>query len=261
MTAGAPDPEDLDLTVDELAAHVGMTVRNVRAYAGRGILPPPRLEGRTGYYGREHVQRLQLVRELLDRGLTLAAIEANIRDARPATAGHTLDLLRILDEPHDVEPEIMTRDALAALAGVPRDNQLIEALAQYGLVRWLDDDTVELLQPHVVRIGSTAVALGLSPSTIIELYPLMRTRLRTIADTFVSAAVEEIVGPFIEAGLPEEDWDRVLTVIQGLMPVASQITVAILRAQLGEAIDSEISSQIGSLRLSKAAEAAARTSD
>ena len=50
-------------------------MRNVRAYAARGLIDPPRLEGRTGYYHLGHLQRLQLVREFLDRGYTLAAVE------------------------------------------------------------------------------------------------------------------------------------------------------------------------------------------
>lgn len=243
--SGPGDDEDREYTVDELAQAVGMTVRNVRAYAGRGLLPPPRLEGRTGYYNREHVQRLLLVRELLDRGITLQAVEESIRGARPATAGHTLDLLHLLDTPHDVETEIMSRDALAALAGVPRDNALIHAMEEYGLVRWLDDDLVEVVHPHVVRIGATAVSLGLGPDRIIGLYPLMRDRLREIADAFVALVLEEIVQPFVADGMPEEGWQRILAVIEELLPVSGQVTVAVLRAQLGEAIDSELTTQLG----------------
>ena len=53
----ADGDDDGELTVDELARRAGVTVRNVRAYAARGLLPPPRMVGRTGYYGREHVAR------------------------------------------------------------------------------------------------------------------------------------------------------------------------------------------------------------
>ena len=68
---------DDEFLIDGLAAHVGMTVRNVRAYAGRGILPPPRLEGRTGYYGREHVQRLgRILRPGEDKQATLYEVVA-----------------------------------------------------------------------------------------------------------------------------------------------------------------------------------------
>ncbi len=64
-----------------------MTVRNVRAYAARGLLTPPRLVGRTGYYDSEHVEQLSLVRDLLAEGLTLSAVErvlaADTRSERP----------------------------------------------------------------------------------------------------------------------------------------------------------------------------------
>ena len=51
-----------ELTIDELAARVGMTVRNIRAHQSRGLVPPPRLVGRTGFYGAEHVRRLETIR-------------------------------------------------------------------------------------------------------------------------------------------------------------------------------------------------------
>ena len=78
MTSATGDlPDDggeAELTVDELAARAGVTVRNLRAYAARGLLPPPRMAGRTGYYGREHLARLLLVREMLAEGYSLAMI-------------------------------------------------------------------------------------------------------------------------------------------------------------------------------------------
>ena len=51
-----------------------MTVRNIRAYQSRGLLPPPELRGRTGYYGAEHVARIELIRELQSEGFNLEAI-------------------------------------------------------------------------------------------------------------------------------------------------------------------------------------------
>ena len=48
-------------TIDELAREAGMTVRNVRSHHARGLLPPPEVRGRTGFYGTEHVERLRLI--------------------------------------------------------------------------------------------------------------------------------------------------------------------------------------------------------
>lgn len=249
MTDQSPGPEEF--TVDELAARAGMTVRNVRAYASRGLIEAPRLEGRTGYYTFDHLQRLQLIRELIERGYTLTAVERAVRRGTGASARHTLDLLRLLDEPHhDAEPEIMSRDALAALAGVPRDNALIVALGEFDLVEWLDDEKVRLLQPTVVRAGAAAVALGLDPKTVISLFPLLSTNLREIADAFVSGVASEIFQPFLDAGMPEDDWPRILQSIESLLPVASQVILGIFRRQLSEAIDREIGQQLGEMRAS-----------
>ena len=245
MTDQSPVAEEF--TVAELAARAGMTVRNVRAYASRGLIDAPRLEGRTGYYTREHLQRLQLVRELIDRGYTLSAVERAIRRSG-TSAGHTLDLLRLLDEPHhQAEPEVMSRDALAALAGVPRDDALIVALGEFNLVEWLDNGKVRLLQPTVVRAGAAAVALGLDAKTVISMFPLLSTNLREIADAFVSGVATEIFQPFVDAGMPEDDWPRILQSIESLLPVASQATLSIFRSQLSEAIDREIGQQLGDL--------------
>ena len=102
--------DDRELTVDELAARVGVTVRNLRAYAARGLLPPPRMVGRTGYYGREHVARLLLVREMLAEGYSLAMIERTL-DSAPATASSaTLALHRALLAPWlPPEPDVTIR--------------------------------------------------------------------------------------------------------------------------------------------------------
>src|SRR5699024_3279675 len=145
-----------EFTIDELARRAEMTVRNVRAYASRGLIPAPRLEGRTGYYGRAHLQRLRLVRALLDRGYTLAAVEEAVTATPASAAGHTLNLLDILAEPGDAEePEIMTAEELADLAQVPRDSTLIDSLATLGLVEPMDDHhTVRVLRPTVVRAGA-----------------------------------------------------------------------------------------------------------
>lgn len=248
--------EDLtrdEFTVDELAARAEMTVRNVRAYAGRGLIEPPRLEGRTGYYHRGHLQRLQLVREFLDRGYTLAAIEKALL-SRPSTAtGPALDLLHLLDEPGGgAESEVMSRDALAALAGVERDDRLIDALVEFDLAEWVegDHDRVRLLQPAIVRNGAAAVALGLPAEDVISLFPHMQAHLRAIADDFVERVVKVLVQPFLDHGLPAEEAPDVLASVEQLIPVAGQVTYAMFRREFAAAIDEEVASQLAELTAS-----------
>ena len=117
---GGPDDRDdlrereRELTVDELAARVGVTVRNLRAYSARGLLPPPRMVGRTGYYGREHVARLLLVREMLAEGYSLAMIERTLASAPPLASSATLALHRAL-----LAPWLQTHDPIATEAAFP----------------------------------------------------------------------------------------------------------------------------------------------
>ncbi len=65
---------DLRLTIGELAEAAGMTVRNVRNHQARGLLEPPSLVARTGYYGTEHLERLKLIRAMQAEGFNLEAI-------------------------------------------------------------------------------------------------------------------------------------------------------------------------------------------
>lgn len=238
-----------DLTIDQLAARVGMTVRNVRAYASRGLLPPPRLVGRTGYYSREHVHRLLLVRELLDRGYTLSAVERAMREHGPGLAGHALDLLRRLDSPVGVEeqPEEITRDTLTAMAGIDREDALVERIVYLGLAERIDDDRLLLRQPSVVRAGAQAIALGLDPDSVIDLLPVLSDHLAAIAREFVSRVREQIWRPFAEAGMPEDEWARVLRAIEALVPVAGQAVVTVFQQELASAIREALGEELGRL--------------
>ena len=69
------DQAEQELTIDELARRSGVTVRNIRAHQSRGLLPPPVVRARTGYYGPEHLARLELIREMQAEGFNLKAIE------------------------------------------------------------------------------------------------------------------------------------------------------------------------------------------
>lgn len=234
-----------EFTIDELAARAQMTVRNVRAYAGRGLIGAPRLAGRTGYYNQEHLKRLQLIRALLDRGYTLTAVERAILSNPAASAGHVLDLLSLLHQPSsEEEPELMTRDALAALADVARDDALIDALAERGLVEWKGRDEVILVRPTIVRAGIAASAMGLAPETVMQLLPLIESQLGVVADAFVDRVRTEIWQPFVDAGMTEQEWPRIVKVVETLLPVASQAVLGVFREQIARAIDTAMGEQL-----------------
>src|SRR6266849_3788885 len=67
-------PTKNEWTIDELARKAGTTTRNIRSYQTKGILPPPRMVGRVGYYSEGHLARLKYTASLQERGFSLAAI-------------------------------------------------------------------------------------------------------------------------------------------------------------------------------------------
>src|SRR3712207_6595270 len=111
------DHTSAELTIDELAARVGMTVRNVRAHQSRGLLPPPEVRGRTGFYGADHVARLELIKELQADGFNLNAIQRLIE----ASGGETSEVLRftrtVRASFEEEEPEVVEVAELAARFG------------------------------------------------------------------------------------------------------------------------------------------------
>ncbi|MGH3359755.1 MAG: MerR family transcriptional regulator [Nocardioidaceae bacterium] len=252
MTAAEPSGEP-ELTIDELAGRVGMTVRNVRAYASRGLIPAPRLEGRTGYYGEVHIKRLRLVRQLVDRGYTLAAVEKALLARPNDTAAHALDLLDVIDAPlrTEEEPEIVSIDTLLALAGLERDDNLIERLVDLGLAERRGDDHLLLRQPTVVRAGTQAIAIGLQPESVMDLLPAMSEQLRSVADLFVDQVRQQIWQPFVERDMPDEQWDSILRVVSVLMPVAGQAVLSVFRRELSLAIADAMGDELDQLAASE----------
>src|SRR5438128_12284670 len=93
---GADSPNQL--TIEQLAAESGMSVRNIRSHQARGLLAPPEVRARVGYYGPEHVAQLTLIRELQDEGFNLGGIRRLLDDTH-GTAERVLRLQATLPEP------------------------------------------------------------------------------------------------------------------------------------------------------------------
>lgn len=256
MSAASEDPGEgrtasapADLTVDQLAAAVGMTVRNVRAYASRGLLAPPRLVGRTGYYGAEHVNRLRLIRDLLERGYTLAAIEQALERNPQLSDAHVLDLMNTLAHPlgRPEEPEDIDDKLLTHLAGVPHDPEFVESLIQVGLLERVGPSTVRMHRPVLVRAGAQALALGMARDSVLALWAEISEHLHAVAQAAVQTYRDEVWRPFSEAGLPEDQWPTMLSSIESILPVVSQAVLAIFRDELSSVVEDALGEEIAAL--------------
>ena len=108
------------MTIDELAQRTGMTVRNIRAHQSRGLVPPPEVRGRTGYYGDDHVGRVELIQELQADGFNLESIR-KLLDTAGGSSAEVLNFSRTLRAPfEDEQPEILDRGGVRRALGAAR---------------------------------------------------------------------------------------------------------------------------------------------
>src|SRR5919106_462110 len=134
MSAVARATTDDELTIDELARRTGMTVRNIRAHQSRGLLQPPEVRGRTGYYGPDHLARLEFIKELQAEGFNLEAIRRIIENAHEALSREALDFTRAVTTAFSEErPEIIDADQLAQPWGDQGSPELVRKVVRLGL--------------------------------------------------------------------------------------------------------------------------------
>lgn len=244
----ADDGANAELTVDDLAARAGVTVRNLRAYAARGLLPPPRLVGRTGFYGREHLARLLLVREMLAEGYSLAMIERTLASAPPEASSATLALHRALLAPWlPPEPEDTTGAELAARAGVPEDSGVVDQLVELGVLERLGEGGLRVLDPALLTAGLQMVALGVPPSALIEAQTRVNDHVRQIAQIYVRMFLDSGWRSRLDELATADRLDAVRTTMAGLPPTAAQALLAAFRTEMATAVEAVIGDAISQL--------------
>lgn len=239
---------DEELTVDQLAGEVGMTVRNVRAYAARGLLPPPRLVGRTGFYSADHIARLRLVREMLAEGYTLAAVQRALAGTAHPAGEATLALHKALLSPFQPEqPEETTVSALAARAGSPVELGLMDLLADMGVVELLEEDRVRVLNPALVAAGLQVMRLGIEPGMVIRAQRQVTELVEQAAEIYVEMFQQSVWAGFVDRGMPTEEWEAVQASVERLQPLAAQALLASFRTAMADAATRAIEAEAASL--------------
>jgi len=233
-----PKTPDGKMTIGELARRTGMTVRNIRAHQTRGLLPPPEVHGRTGYYGEEHLARIELTREMQGEGLNLEAIR-RVLESTEGSSAEIVDFARAVRAPFEDEtPEIFEMSELAEIWGAKElDPRLIRRGDKLGISRELPDGKIEAISPRLQRAGGALVELGVSPKAVLDVADKLRRQADAAARTFVDLFVKEIWEPFDRAGRPEEDWPKVREALDRMRPLASDAVLAMFQIAMGEATE------------------------
>ncbi len=226
-----PARETRELTVEQLAYESGMSVRNIRNHQSRGLLPPPEVRARTGYYGQRHVDRLRLIQQMQADGFKLSAIKRLV-GAQGADADHFVGLRRLLTAPDEGEtPEVLTLEELVERFG-PVDPKLLARVEKMELLIDLGDGRYEAPSPDLLRAADVALSSGVPLEVALEVIAKVRRNSQSIAREFVKMFLDQVWIPFDKAGRPEERWDEVMGAIEGLRPLASDAVLAMFRQVL-----------------------------
>ena len=239
------DTQNERLTIDELARRAGMTVRNIRAHQSRGLVPPPEIEGRTGFYGPVHLARLQLISEMQRDGFNLAAIKRLLQDSE-GSESQVLGFRRELMAPwEDEEPELITAEELVERLKLDEPNPKLFARAvKSGFLVDLGEGRIEVPSPTLFRAAEELRDLGVPTETALDVLDQIERSSRSISRSFVHLFLEQVWRPFAAAGHPEEEWPRVRAALERMRPLATDAVMAVFRRTMTEGVERQFGEEL-----------------
>lgn len=221
----------LSLTVDELAARAGLPSSTIRMYQTKGVLHPPRRQGRVAHYDDTHLERLTLVARLQSRGFSLPAI-AELVAAREKGAS-VAAVLGVGDaEGPDDWVRIRVRDISRLVPTGSLRPRLLRRAMQLGLVRWRHG------WPHCRRwaldAGNRLTGLGLPSDDVLDKFTVLREETNKVAAEFVEI-FERRLWPTLTGD--EDQLDRVRALLVELTYTAETVVIGTLRESIRDAAE------------------------
>jgi DNA-binding transcriptional MerR regulator len=222
-------------------------VRTIRAHQARGLLPPPDVRERVGYYGPEHVARLRLIQELQGQGFNLRGIKRLLE----TTGGHGEELLGLSEAVRasfaGEAPQVFTRDELVERFGVEDGGALLERAQRSGTLVSLGGDRYEAPVPSLLDVAEAVAHGGVSLAAAIAAMEKVGERCEAIARTFVELYLDDVWKPFVADGYPEERWPDVMESIERLRPLAARAIQGAFEIVMSREVEAAFGKEVGRL--------------
>ncbi len=226
---------DNALTIEQLAAQTGMTVRNIRSHQARGLLAPPEVRLRVGYYGPDHVERLELIRDLQDEGFNLNGIKRLLDDS-DGTAERLQRFKRAIATPYDERPERLTASELAArFPGEPP--AALQNAERAGVLVDGGDGTYGVPSPSLLAVAEEVARRGISIDGALAVFAELEKHCDAVAHAFVRLFVREVWRPFLKDDMPPDRWREIDESLERLRPLASDALLAIFQRRMRTQIE------------------------
>jgi DNA-binding transcriptional MerR regulator len=252
--------EPAGLRVEELAARADVSVDTIRFYQKRRLLPPPERRGRIAWYGPEHVDRLARIRDLQQRGFSLAVIRRIVsgeldRADEPLAAA----VVGAADDGGPGTEEFLTLDELAARSGVPAS--LIDSVVREGLLvprRHEGDARFTTADVEIVAAGLRLLETGLPMPELLALARRHHAATRETAEQAVAMFDTYVREPLRAAELSDDERaERLVEAFRVLLPSVTALVAHHFRRVLLEVAQEHLES-VGEPAELAAADAEAR---
>lgn len=233
------------LTIDELARLAGITTRNVRAYQSRDLLPAPRIVGRVGYYGSEHLARLELIGRLQDRGFSLAAIGDLLRAwDEGSSIKEMLGLEEALTAPwSDEAPETVSREQLEALfPEAVVEPELIARGVELGILV-PDGEDFRVPSPTLLRHGSELTGVGIPLGVALDMAAIMKAHTEAIAGSLVETFTRQVWAPAFSGKVTEGSLAKLIEALQRTRPMAFESIHIFLARAMDQAVAAALAAE------------------
>lgn len=225
--------------IDDLAREAGRSVRNVRVYQDRGLLPPPRKEGRAGWYNESHLARLNLIGRMLDRGYTFATISELLTAAQYGL--QVRDVLET-DDPGGRWKKYrraakLTMAELRRMFGDQTTDENIALGTRLGVLAKAGQE-FSVANPRLMEAAQVLVDAGIPLADILEQTEAVRRDLGDVAGRFVELVSARYLAP--EGGtldLDEAKVSEVASLVNQVRPLAHDA----VHALFAEAMEEQIS--------------------
>src|SRR5699024_7595623 len=231
--------------IDELARLAETTVRNVRVYQDRGLLAPPRREGRVGLYSEAHLARLRLIGQLLRRGYTFANIGEMFRVWE--RGGDLSDILgfesAIGDAWSDEIADYLTLNELQELFGKEVTPQIIKRSLELNVLE-RDGLRFRVPSPRLLHAGIELVRLGMSVDSVLDIAENLRDKVGGVAEHMVRRVADHILAEHVPDTLVEsEEIAEMAELIRQVRPLAQQAVDAVLAQAMTEHLNEVMGEQ------------------
>ncbi|KOG54557.1 transcriptional regulator [Streptomyces griseoflavus] len=228
--------EEPTLTVDELAARAGVTVRTVRFYSTRGLLPPPAIgPRRVGRYGAAHLSRLALIEELQHHGMTLAAIERYLARLPDDLSEHDLAIHRALVASWSPDSaEEATRAQLERRAGRALSEDDIDRLAAMDVLERTAEPDAFRVDPAVLHLGIRLLDVPVSLETLLAARAVVQDHTRAAARELTRLFHDEVWGPYRERESDPEQVETMKSLSAHMQPMVVQALVTAFQRSMRE---------------------------